>query len=70
MRTQCFIVTHSELNITFPVLQKWGLDFRDQMNVAKDYFGQYSAEAYANRAQTIVQEHDKSKVNVQLSGLV
>ena len=32
------------------------------MNVAKDYFGQYSTEAYAHRAQTVIQEHDKSKV--------
>ena len=33
------------------------------MNVGKEYFGRYSAELYAERAQQIIQEHDKTEVN-------
>ena len=39
----------------------WGLDFRDQMEVGREYFGRYSTELYTERAQKIIMEHDKAK---------
>ena len=52
------------LHLSNILLQYWGLDFRDQMNVARNYFGQYSTEVFIKKAQTIIAEHSTSEVNL------
>ena len=46
------------------LLQYWGLDFRDQMNVARNYFGQYSTEVFTKKAQAIITKHNTLEVNI------
>merc|ERR1712004_444399 len=43
------------------VKDKWGLDFHDGLDIAKEYYGQYSTEIFTTRAEKIIANHDTSQ---------
>ena len=42
--------------------ETWGLDMWDQLDIRRDLFGNYSTYLFRDRAKSIIQQHDTTKV--------
>ena len=47
--------------------KSWGFDFRRNEKLEPAMFGQYSTELFTSEAESIIANHDTSKVNIFLS---
>jgi len=47
--------------------KSWGFDFRRNENLEPASFGQYSTELFTSEAESIIANHDTSKVVIFLS---
>ncbi|XP_064644583.1 arylsulfatase B-like isoform X1 [Lineus longissimus] len=42
-------------------IREWGLDFRRNMDVVRDEFGQYSTELFTREAENLIRKHNQSQ---------